>query len=172
METTKKYNRLIAILSVAIPLVVAALFGVKVDIELPVFLPPIYAGINGITSIILISAFWAIRMKNIELHKRLMLTAIVLSVLFLIMYVLYHMTSDSTSFGGEGLIKYVYYFILISHILLSVVVIPFVLITFVRAITNDIERHKKIARITFPLWLYVTISGVMVYFMILPYYTV
>ena len=172
METTKKYNRLIVILSVAIPLVVAALFGVKVDIELPVFLPPIYAGINGITSIILISAFWAIRIKNIELHKRLMLTAIVLSVLFLIMYVLYHMTSDSTSFGGEGLIKYVYYFILISHILLSVVVIPFVLITFVRAITNDIERHKKIARITFPLWLYVTISGVMVYFMILPYYTV
>ena len=160
------------ILSVAIPLVVAALFGVKVDIELPVFLPPIYAGINGVTSIILISAFWAIRMKNIELHKRLMLTAIVLSVLFLIMYVLYHMTSDSTSFGGEGLIKYVYYFILISHILLSVVVIPFVLITFVRVITNDIERHKKIARITFPLWLYVTISGVMVYFMILPYYTV
>jgi putative membrane protein len=172
METTKKYNRLIVILSVAIPLVVAALFGVKVDIELPVFLPPIYAGINGVTSIILISAFWAIRMKNIELHKRLMVTAIGLSVLFLIMYVLYHMTSDSTSFGGEGLIKYVYYFILISHILLSVVVIPFVLITFVRAITNDIERHKKIARITFPLWLYVTISGVMVYFMILPYYTV
>lgn len=160
------------ILSVAIPLVVAALFGVKVDIELPVFLPPIYAGINGVTSIILISAFWAIRMKNIELHKRLMVTAIGLSVLFLIMYVLYHMTSDSTSFGGEGLIKYVYYFILISHILLSVVVIPFVLITFVRAITNDIERHKKIARITFPLWLYVTISGVMVYFMILPYYTI
>ena len=172
METKKKYNRLIVILSVAIPLVVAALFGVKVDIELPVFLPPIYAGINGVTSIILISAFWAIRMKNIELHKRLMVTAIGLSVLFLIMYVLYHMTSDSTSFGGEGLIKYVYYFILISHILLSVVVIPFVLITFVRAITNDIERHKKIARITFPLWLYVTISGVMVYFMILPYYTV
>lgn len=172
METTKKYNRLIVILSIAIPLVVAALFGVKVDIELPVFLPPIYAGTNAITSVILIIAFWAIRMKNIELHKRLMLTALVLSVLFLVMYVLYHMTSDSTPFGGEGFIKYLYYFILISHILLSVVVIPFVLITFVRAITNDIERHKKIARITLPLWLYVTISGVMVYFMILPYYSV
>ncbi len=172
METTRKYNRLIVILSVAIPLVVAALFGVKVDIELPVFLPPIYAGTNAITSVILIIAFWAIRMKNIELHKRLMVTAIVLSALFLVMYVLYHMTSDSTPYGGKGLIKYLYYFILISHILLSVVVIPFVLITFVRAITNDIERHKKIARITLPLWLYVTISGVMVYFMILPYYTV
>lgn len=172
METTRKYNRLIVILSVAIPLVVAALFGVKVDIELPVFLPPIYAGTNAITSVILIIAFWAIRMKNIELHKRLMVTAIVLSALFLVMYVLYHMTSDSTPYGGKGFIKYLYYFILISHILLSVVVIPFVLITFVRAITNDIERHKKIARITLPLWLYVTISGVMVYFMILPYYTV
>lgn len=172
METTTKYNRLIVILSVAIPLVVAALFGIKVDIELPVFLPPIYAGTNAITSVILIIAFWAIRMKNIELHKRLMVTAIVLSVVFLVMYVLYHMTSDSTPYGGKGFIKYLYYFILISHILLSVVVIPFVLITFVRAITNDIERHKKIARITLPLWLYVTISGVMVYFMILPYYTV
>ncbi len=172
MEETKKYNRIIVILSVAIPLVVAALFGIKVDIELPVFLPPIYAGINALTSIILISAFWAIKMKKIELHKRLMLTAIVFSGLFLVMYVLYHMTSDSTPFRGEGLITYFYYIILISHILLSVVVIPFVLITFVRAITNDIERHKKIARITFPLWLYVTISGVMVYFMILPYYSI
>ncbi|MEL4457229.1 DUF420 domain-containing protein [Lutimonas vermicola] len=172
MERTKKYNRLIVILSVAIPLVVAALFGVKVDVELPVFLPPIYAGTNAITSVILIIAFWAIRIKNIQLHKRLMVTAIVLSVLFLVMYVLYHMTSDSTPYGGKGFIKYLYYFILISHILLSVVVIPFVLITFVRAITNDIERHKKIARITLPLWLYVTISGVMVYFMILPYYNV
>jgi putative membrane protein len=170
METTTKYNRLIVILSVAIPLVVAALFGIKVDIELPVFLPPIYAGTNAITSVILIIAFWAIRMKNIELHKRLMVTAIVLSVLFLVMYVLYHMTSDSTPFGGKGFIKYLYYFILISHILLSVVVIPFVLITFVRAITNDIERHKKIARISWPLWLYVALSGVVVYFMILPYY--
>ena len=110
METTTKYNRLIVILSVAIPLVVAALFGIKVDIELPVFLPPIYAGTNAITSVILIIAFWAIRMKNIELHKRLMVTAIVLSVLFLVMYVLYHMTSDSTPFGGKGFIKYLYYY--------------------------------------------------------------
>ena len=80
------------------------------------------------------------------------------------------MTTDSTTFGGEGLVKYVYYFILITHILLSIIIIPFVLITFVRAITNDIERHKKIAKITFPLWLYVAISGVIVYIMIAPYY--
>ena len=80
--------------------------------------------------------------------------------IFLVMYVAYHMTSDSTKFGGEGVIKYVYYFILITHILLSIVVIPFVLITYVRAITNNIEKHKKIARITFPLWLYVAVTGV------------
>ncbi|MCP4884170.1 MAG: DUF420 domain-containing protein [Flavobacteriales bacterium] len=170
MEESKKYNRIIVILSIAIPLVVAALFGVKLDIELPIFLPPIYAGTNAVTALILIIALWAIKVKNIELHKRLMKTAIIFSVLFLVMYVLYHMTSDSTTYGGEGAIKYVYYLILISHILLSVVVIPFVLITYVRAITNDIQRHKKIARITWPLWLYVTISGVIVYFMILPYY--
>lgn len=172
MEESKKYNRLIIVLSIAIPLVVAVLFGVKLDIELPVFLPPIYAGTNGVTAVILCVALWAIKMKNIELHRRLMKTAIVFSAFFLVLYVLYHMTSDSTSYGGQGFMKYVYYLILISHILLSIVVIPFVLITYVKAITNDIEKHKKIARITWPLWLYVTISGVIVYFMILPYYAV
>ena len=172
MEESKKYNRIIIALSIAIPLVVAVLFGVKLDIELPVFLPPIYAGTNAVTAVILIVAFWAIKMKNILLHRRLMETAIVLSAIFLVMYVLYHMTSDSTSYGGQGVLKYVYYMILISHIILSIVVIPFVLITFVKAITNDIEKHKKIARITWPLWLYVTISGVIVYFMILPYYQI
>jgi len=172
MEESKKYNRIIIVLSIAIPLVVAVLFGVKLDIELPVFLPPIYAGTNGITAVLLIVAFWAIKMKNITLHKRLMTTAIIFSALFLVMYVLYHMTSDSTSYGGDGTMKYVYYTILISHILLSIIVIPFVLITYVKAITNDIEKHKKIARITWPLWLYVTISGVIVYFMILPYYQI
>ena len=172
MEGSNKYNRIIVILSIAIPIVVAGLFGVKIDMELPIFLPPIYAGINALTSVILISAFWAIKRKKIDLHKRLMVLAIALSGLFLILYVLYHMTSDSTTFGGEGVIKYVYYAVLISHILLSIVVIPFVLITFARGITNDIARHKKIARLTFPLWLYVTISGVIVYVMISPYYQI
>jgi putative membrane protein len=96
--------------------------------------------------------------------------AIALSVSFLLMYIAYHMTSDSTKFGGEGAIVNIYYFILITHIVLSVAVIPFVLITYVRAITNNIERHKKIAKITFPLWLYVAITGVIVYVMISPYY--
>lgn len=170
MEESKKYNKLITILSIAIPLVVAALFGVKIDLNLPVFLPPVYAGINAVTSVLLVLAFWAIKNKKIDLHENLVKACMVLSAIFLILYVLYHMTSDSTSFGGEGLIRWVYFFVLISHILLSIVVIPFVLITFVRGITRDVERHKKIARITFPIWLYVAITGVIVYYMISPYY--
>ena len=166
----KKYNKLIIALSIIIPVVVAALFGVKIDTELPVFLPPIYASINALTALVLIIAVWAIKNKNRKLHENLMKSAIGLSILFLIMYVAYHMTSDSTKFGGEGAIKYVYYFVLLTHILLSIIVIPFVLITFVRGITNNIEKHKKIAKITFPLWLYVAISGVVVYLMISPYY--
>lgn len=167
----KKYNKLIVILSVVIPVAVAILFGVRIpNVEPLSFLPPIYATINGLTAIILILAVIAIKNKNIVLHENLMTTAILCSVVFLVMYVAYHMTSDSTKFGGEGFIKYVYYFILLTHILLSIIIIPFVLITYVRAITNNIEKHKKIAKITFPLWLYVAVTGVVVYIMISPYY--
>ena len=167
---TKKYNKWIVILSIAIPLVVAILFGVKIDAELPIFLPPIYASINAITSILLIVAVWAVKNKKLKLHEKLMKTAIVFSVLFLVLYMAYHMTSNSTKFGGEGSLKIIYFIILISHIILSIIVIPFVLITYVRAITNNIELHKKTAKYTFPLWLYVALSGVVVYILISPYY--
>ncbi|WP_027137765.1 DUF420 domain-containing protein [Gaetbulibacter saemankumensis] len=167
----KKYNKLIIVLSVAIPLVVAVLFGVKIDAELPVFLPPIYASINALTALVLVLAFIAVQNKKIVLHERLVKFAIILSVLFLVMYVAYHMTSDSTKYGGEGVIKYLYYFVLLTHIVMSIVVIPFVLITYVRGISNNIQQHKKIAKITFPLWLYVAITGVVVYIMIAPYYS-
>jgi len=166
----KKYNKWIVVLSIAIPLVVAILFGVKIDVTLPIFLPPVYASINAFTSVLLVVAVWAIKNNNIKLHEKLMKTAIVFSALFLVLYVAYHMTSSSTKFGGEGAVKTIYFVILISHIVLSIAVIPFVLITFVRALTNNIELHKKIARFTFPLWLYVTVSGVVVYLMISPYY--
>jgi putative membrane protein len=166
----KKYNKLIIALSIVIPVVVAILFGVKLDVELPIFLPPIYATINALTALVLILAVIEIKKGNRKVHEKLMKLAIILSAVFLVLYILYHMTSDSTKFGGEGLMKYVYYFILLTHILLSIIVIPFVLITYVRAITNNIVKHKKIAKITFPLWLYVAITGVIVYVMISPYY--
>jgi len=176
LSDEKKYNKWIVVLAIVIPLVVAVLSRLKlqdfgIEVEPLTFLPPIYATINGLTALVLIIAVVAIKNKNRKLHERLMKFAITLSVTFLIMYVAYHMTSDSTKFGGEGTIKFVYYFILLTHILLSIVIIPFVLITYVRAITNNIERHKKIAKITFPLWLYVAITGVVVYLMISPYYT-
>jgi len=175
LKLKQKYNKWIVVLSIAIPLVVAILFGVNLkelgfDVQPLTFLPPIYATLNGFTAILLLLAFWAIKNKKIVLHENLMTTAIGCSVAFLVMYVAYHMTSDSTKFGGEGLIKYIYYFILITHILLSIVIIPFVLITYVRAITNDFESHKKIAKFTFPLWLYIAVTGVLVYIMISPYY--
>jgi putative membrane protein len=170
-SNTKKYNVWIWILSIIIPLAVAALFSVKIPgVERLGFLPPIYATINGTTAILLVIGVFQIRKGNRKLHERLMKTAIIFSVLFLVMYVAYHMTSDSTPFGGEGFIKYVYYFILLTHILLSIIVIPFVLITYVRAISGQFYMHRKIARITYPLWLYVAVTGVIVYLMISPYY--
>lgn len=174
-DNEKKYNKWIVALAVIIPIVVAILSRVKlqdfgISVEPLTFLPPIYATINGLTAIILIAAVISIKKGFRKRHENLMKFAIALSVSFLVMYVAYHMTSDSTNFGGEGLIRYVYFFILITHILLSIVIIPFVLITYVRAITNNIERHKKIAKITFPMWLYVAITGVIVYLMISPYY--
>ena len=170
MSEEKKYNKLIVALSVVIPLAVAILFGVKIDLELPVFLPPIYASINALTALLLVLAVLAVKKGNIKRHELLMKIAIGCSLVFLVLYVLYHMTSDSTKFLGEGFVKYVYYAILISHIVLSIAVIPFVLITYVRGITNQIELHKKIAKYTFPLWLYVAVTGVVVYLMISPYY--
>jgi putative membrane protein len=171
----KKFNKFIIAVSILIPVVVAILFSVKLkdfgyNVEPLSFLPPIYAAINGITAVVLVVGVSAIKNGNRILHERLMTTAIALSVAFLVMYVAYHMTSDKTKFGGEGFIKMVYFFILISHILLSIAVIPLVLITYVRALAERFDRHKKIAKITFPIWLYVAVTGVVVYLMISPYY--
>ncbi|MGJ1265644.1 DUF420 domain-containing protein [Sphingobacterium spiritivorum] len=172
----KKYNKWIVILSVTIPVVVAILFGVNLrklgfDVQPLSFLPPIYAAINGLTAILLVWAVAAIKRGNKALHERLIKVCIACSVAFLAMYVAYHMTSDSTPYGGEGAMRYIYFVILISHILLSIIIIPFVLVTFVRGIAGAYERHKKLARITYPMWLYVAVTGVIVYLMISPYYT-
>ncbi len=171
----KNFSKLIVIVSILIPVVVAILFSVKLknfgyDVEPLSFLPPIYATINGITAVVLIAGVLVIKNGKRKLHEQLMTTAIALSVVFLVMYVAYHMTSDSTKFRGEGIIKFVYFFILFSHILLSIAVIPLVLITYVRALANKFDKHKRIARITFPIWLYVAVTGVVVYLMISPYY--
>jgi putative membrane protein len=170
-SVNKKYKILIWILSILIPVIVAVLFNVKIPgVERMGFLPPIYATINGFTALILVMAVLQIKKGNQKSHERLMKIAILFSVLFLLMYIVYHMTSEATPYGGEGNLRYIYFFILISHILLSIAIIPLVLITYYRAITNQFEKHRKIARFTFPLWLYVAISGVIIYLMISPYY--
>lgn len=170
-ETPRKYKILIWILSIVLPLAVAMLFTVRIpDVPRLGFLPPIYATINGFTAVFLVLAVRAATQGKRTLHMRLIQTCIGFSIAFLVMYIAYHITSDSTPYGGEGNIRYFYYFVLISHILLSIAVIPLVLVTYVRGLTNQIERHRKIARIAFPLWLYVAVSGVVVYWMIAPYY--
>ena len=170
-KSSLKYKNWIILVSITIPVVVAFLFRIRLEnVQSLSFLPPIYAAVNGYTAIILLVALWAIKNRKINLHEQMMKTAIGLSLAFLIMYVAYHLTSDPTPFGGEGPIKTVYYIILISHIVLSVAIIPLVLISFVRGISQQFTQHRKIARITFPIWLYVTVTGVIVYHMISPYY--
>jgi putative membrane protein len=163
-----KFRKLIIAVSIVIPSAVAALFGIRIDGIDFSFLPPFYAGINGLTAILLISALLAIKSKNMVLHQRLIQVCLMLSLLFLLCYVAYHMTSDSTAYGGN--MKGVYYFILISHILLSVAVIPVVLFTYLFAWEGKFDKHKKWTRFSFPIWLYVAVSGVVVYFMISPFY--
>ncbi|MBY0245960.1 MAG: DUF420 domain-containing protein [Sphingobacteriaceae bacterium] len=172
IQDTQKFNKWIVLLSIFIPVAVAALFFIKIPGAKPLhFLPPIYATLNAITAILLVVAVVAIKNKNRVLHERLMKLAILCSLLFLVLYIAYHITTPSTKFGGEGMIKYIYFFILASHILLSIVILPLVMITYVKALSLQFDKHKKIAKITFPLWLYVAVTGVVVYLMIAPYYT-
>lgn len=167
-NNTSLYKKVIICLSVVIPIAVAILFKVKIpNIDLS-FLPPIYAGINGLTAILLIIAFMAIKSKKINLHKNIIQFCLLLSLLFLLCYVAYHMTSEPTEYLGNY--RALYLFILISHILLSIIVIPFVLFSYLFALEEKFDKHKKLTKISFPIWLYVAVTGVIVYFMISPFY--
>lgn len=188
-KVESKYNKLIIAVSIIIPLVVALLFGVNLrklgyDVQPLTFLTPIYATINGITAVVLIAAVLAIKNGKRTLHENLMKFAILCSLAFLVMYVAYHMTANSVVYGDVnhdgvlsevekntvGIMRTVYLFILLTHITLSVVIIPLVLFTYVRALSNVFDKHKKLGKITFPIWLYVAVTGVIVYLMISPYY--
>jgi putative membrane protein len=165
------YNGIIIVVSIVIPIVVALLFTVRIPNAAPLdMLPPIYATINGLTAILLVVAVLQIKRRNRTLHERLMKVNIFLSILFLLMYIAYHITSESTPYGGEGFIRYVYFFILVTHIFLSIALIPLVLFTYKHAAFRDFKSHKRLARVTFPIWLYVAVTGVIVYLMIAPYY--
>jgi putative membrane protein len=170
VEKQDPYRKIIIGLSVVIPLAVAILFRVKIEGYDFRFLPSIYASINALTAILLIVAFIMIRKGKRNIHELLMKTCIGLSATFLVLYIVYHMTTESTVYGGAGTLRYIYYFVLISHILLSIIITPLVLFTFSRALSENFDRHKRLAKFTFPIWLYVAVSGVVVYWMIYPYY--
>jgi putative membrane protein len=166
------FSKLIVGISILVPVLVGALMGIpKIPGYDLSFLPPIYATINGLTAILLVAAVVSINKGKRKTHQLLINCCVGLSVAFLLMYVAYHSTSDPTPFGGTGAIRYVYYFILITHILLSIVIIPIVLFTYVRAWSGNFARHRALAKFAFPLWLYVAITGVIVYLMISPYYS-
>ena len=131
----------------------------------------INAAINSAVSLLLLSGLIAVKNKKYLLHKRIMITAIILSSLFLVSYICHHLFSGETKFGGTGTIRYVYYFILGTHIILAAIILPFILFTAYRSMIGEFERHKKLARITWPIWFYVAVTGVVVYFMISPYYS-
>jgi len=184
----QKLLRIIIGVSIIIPIAVAVLiylpdknqdFGGWVK-QIPAF----NAMVNSVTAFVLLIAFIAIKKKNVGLHKNMMMSAFVLGALFLIAYIVYHYYVPSVKFGDTngdfeldetealaiGSLKYFYYFVLLSHIGLSMVVVPLVLFAFYFALTNKIDRHKKLVKYTFPIWFYVSISGVLTYFMISPYY--
>ena len=186
----KLYLRIIIGVSIAIPVAVAVLIFTPLKTGLGYLswvqnLPAFHAIINSLTAILLVGAAVAIKKKNVSLHRSLMLTCLVLGALFLASYVLYHSSVSTTIFGdlnGDGQLsleevtqtgnlRAVYLVVLLSHIILSMVVLPLVLMAFYFALDNQIERHKRIVKFTFPIWLYVSVTGVVVYFMISPYYS-
>ena len=170
----KKYIPFIVAATIAIPAVVTLLaFAPQVSLlgDFNYHLLPLFnAVINGTTFFVLIAGFIAIKNKKIALHRRLMTTAIALSVIFLVSYILFHAATEPTKFGGEGVVRSIYYFTLLTHIVLSAAVVPLVLISYVRALSERFDKHRKIARITLPIWLYVAFTGVLVYLLIAPYY--
>lgn len=173
--SSTNYNKAIVLISVVIPIAVAALYYIVPALGLgqnnSLRIIGLYnAIINSITACVLVGALLAIKSGKIDLHKKLMFVAIGLGTLFLLLYVAMHATTPPVSYGGEGGMKIFYYCILISHILLSAIVLPFVLIALARALNGNYQKHKKVAKWAFPIWLYVSITGVIAYVMISQYY--
>lgn len=167
---------IIITLSIIIPVVVALLMllpdvlyikSESIDFS---SLPFFHAILNGSTTVLLYVGYVLIKNKNTRLHKICMLTAFLFSSIFLISYVVSKLANTPAPFGGEGGIRIIYFFILISHIILSVAVLPLALFSIYRGLTGEIQEHKNIVKWTFPIWIYVTITGVLVYIFMMPYY--
>lgn len=171
IELEKRLNKLAYAVSVVVLLLVGLMRRYKFDLGVDFsFLPPIHASLNALCAVILLFAFYFIKNKQVENHRRAIYAAMACSALFLISYVLYHFTTPETTYKGQGVVRTVYFFFLITHVVLAGVILPFILLTFTRAYTNQFERHRKMARWVFPLWLYVAVTGPICYLMLRPYY--
>ncbi len=168
----KKMTPYAYILSAVITLVVFGMRSFKIPVEEPLsFLPPFHSAVNAITGVVLIIALYFIKKKNIRAHKNMIMLAMGLSLIFLVSYVCYHLTTEETKYCFDGSIRYVYFFLLITHIVSAAVIFPFILFTFIRGFTYQVEKHKKMARWVFPVWLYVCITGPICYLMLEPCYS-
>ena len=173
MESTTKNTKLVNVISIAIPVAVAVMLGIRTKLPLgdwTKMLPALNAVINSLTAVLLVLGYYFIKQKNREAHRKTMLTAFCLGAIFLVCYILYHISNVETHFGGEGIIRPIYFFLLTSHIVLSIIVVWFVLRAVNFAINNQIAEHKKTVKWAYPIWLYVSITGVIVYLLISPYY--
>jgi putative membrane protein len=174
LEKKQKYQRIINILAIVIPLAVAGILGIRQKLDLGTWtkvLPHVIGVINSLTAVFLILGYYFIRKNNRTAHRQMMMGAFILGAVFLVCYVLYHISNESTSFGGQGsALRFTYYFLLISHIVLSIGVVWFVLRAVYFGYTNQLPEHRSAVKYAFPIWLYVSISGVIVYLMISPYY--
>lgn len=172
-KNDKKANWLILSFSLVVFLIIAALGRVHLQVDLG-FDVHVFAlanaVINSIVAILLVAALIVVKKGNYELHKKIMLFAMVLSILFLVSYICHHLFAGDTRFGGSGGLKTFYYIILFTHIPLAGIILPFILFTAYRGLVGEYSRHKKIARITWPLWLYVAVTGPIIYILISPYY--
>lgn len=173
-KNDRKARLLIGVFSFVVFAAVVVLGRVKLEInagfDVHIF-AKVNAVINSAVAVLLAAALIAIKQRKALLHKRLMMSAMILSILFLVSYIAHHLLAGETTFGGEGTIRYVYYVILATHIFLAAIILPFILFTAYRAMVAEWPAHKKLARVTWPIWFYVAVTGVVVYLMISPYYT-
>lgn len=172
LQLAKKLKIGAWIMTAIVLLLIVLMRRVKIDTGIDfTFLPAVYSTLNALVAIVLCFAIYFVKQKKIELHRRCINLAVVLSALFLLGYVIYHFTTEETRFGGEGSIRYVYFFLLITHVVLAAVIFPFIMFTYIRAYTAQIDKHRKMARWVFPLWLYVALTGPILFLMLSPYYS-
>ena len=170
-QLARKLNIASIIISIAVLALVGVMRQVKIDLGVDFsFLPPIHAVLNTLVTFCLLAAIYFIKRKEVENHRKSIYGALLFSGLFLLCYVLYHFTTVETTYCKEGGIRTVYFFLLISHIILAGLSLPFILLTFTRGYTFQVEKHRKMARWVFPIWLYVAITGPICYLMLKPCY--